>query len=107
MWWGLPRENYISTSVESTRHGARAVEGPVKDLENPRTRYRNFSDTEIVLSVAKPNEQFAVLLAGDDGLVVWTRKGSLAEASGGVRLGRRHRPLNIRLWYLYRLKSSA
>ena len=48
-----------------------AVEGPVKDLENPRTRYRNFSDTEIVLSVAKPNEQFAVLLAGDDGLVWW------------------------------------
>ena len=28
---------------------------PVKDLENPRTRYGNFSDTEIVLSVAKPN----------------------------------------------------
>ena len=52
-----------------------AVEGPEKDLENPR-RYPNFSDAEIVLSVAKPNEQFAVLLAGDDGLVGWTRRGA-------------------------------
>ena len=36
---------------------------PSKTLENPRTRYRNFSDTEIVLRVAKLTEPFAVLLA--------------------------------------------
>ena len=32
-------------------------------LHSSRVTYRNFSDTEIVLRVAKPNEPFAVLLA--------------------------------------------
>jgi len=55
--------------------------------------YRAFSDTEIVVSVAKLDEQLGLLLAGDDDLV-WLDTDAWP-SHVAARLGRRHRPLNI------------
>jgi hypothetical protein len=52
-----PRQNVLSYEQDFARASLRAP-----------MRYRNFSDIEIVLRVAKPNEPFAVLLASVDGL---------------------------------------
>ena len=55
-----------------------------------------------VIEVPKLTEPFAVLLAGDDGLVGWTRRGTQPRQLAAT-FGRLHRPLNIHLCPFARL----
>src|SRR5215510_3368707 len=77
----------IPQSTEAKRNGSRSVPRPLSagtnfvqwfTLNGCVGSYQNFSDTEIVMSGCEnPTNNslfYSVLLAGDDGLVGWTRR---------------------------------
>jgi hypothetical protein len=68
---------------------ARQRSGKPENNESELFRYRNSPER-----CETERTQFTVLLAGDDGLVGWTRMRAWPRQLA-ARLGRRHRPLNI------------